>query len=401
MTSLQEDEYSNAALISQFERIVKDAKTHWKGDIDELRAEFTKSLATIKSRLSRPPGGGDSGLDVRESLGSRFLASPGLREWLPKHRGATPSSMTFKAVVGGLANIVTSPVIPTMLPGVVPLPVPPAGFANALAWRPITVGNQVDFLQQTSAPAPGAKTQVAEGDVKSEVSIGVALASEPILTIAAWTSASTQILQDVGMLQVFIDLVLTNAVRAEIDRQALIGIGSPTELKGITSLATPYNAAANVTGDTKIDAISHAIAQLAATGVAVDVVVLNPIDAEGLRLIKTTYGEYVLGDPAASGSTSSLWGVRVIQDANMTAGSFLVGSTRTAEILDREEATVGISLEHADYFVRNLAAIRCEARVGLGVYVPGAWCFGQFPAGSVMNTPLHAAPAAEHAHARR
>jgi hypothetical protein len=401
MPSLQEDEYSNTALVSQFERIIKEAKAGWRGDIDELRAEFTRSLGMIKTRLSRPlPGGGDSGLEARETLGSRFLAAPGLREWLPKHRGATPSSMTFKAVVGGLANIITSPQIPAMLPGVVPLPVPPAGFVDALAWRPVSGGNQVDYLQQTSAPAPGAKTQIVEGDPKSEVSIGVALASQAILTIACWTSASTQILMDVTMLQVFIDLVLTNAVRTEIDRQALIGIGSPTELKGITTSATPFNTSANVANDTRLDTLSHAIAQLAATGVSVDVAVVNPIDAESLRLVKSSTGEYIAGSPT-SGATPSLWGTRTILDANMTPGSFLVGSTRTAEILDREEATVGVSLEHSDYFVRNLAAIRCEARVGLGVYVPGAWCFGQFPAGSVMNAPVHAAPPPEHAHARR
>ena len=50
------------------------------------------------------------------------------------------------------------------------------------------------------------------------------------MTIAAWTSASTQALDDIGMLQVFIDLVLTAAVLTEIDRQALVGLGPARKL---------------------------------------------------------------------------------------------------------------------------------------------------------------------------
>jgi Phage capsid family len=157
-------------------------------------------------------------------------------------------------------TIVTSAGLgPTVrLPGVATYPAPSANFINALNWRPISTGNLVQFLRQTAKITPGGKTQVVEGDAKSEQTVGVALVDEAILTIAAWTSASTQALDDIGMLQVFIDLVLTNAVLSEIDRQALVGVGPAAELKGILSLATPYDAGANQTGDTAIDILSHA-----------------------------------------------------------------------------------------------------------------------------------------------
>jgi hypothetical protein len=48
----------------------------------------------------------------------------------------------------------------------------------------------------------------------------------------------------------------------------------------------------------------------------------------------------------------------------------------TANILDRQQTTVAISLEHSDYFVKNLAEIRAEARVGFAMYEPNPWVTG-------------------------
>jgi HK97 family phage major capsid protein len=90
-------------------------------------------------------------------------------------------------------------------------------------------------------------------------------------------------------------------------------------------------------------------------------------------------------------AASALWGVRVVVDAHMTTGKFLVGLSTTAAILDRQEAVVQISFEHADYFTRNLCAIRAEARVGLAVFVPNAWVVGNFSGAVAAESSTHAA----------
>jgi HK97 family phage major capsid protein len=118
--------------------------------------------------------------------------------------------------------------------------------------------------------------------------------------------------------------------------------------------------------------------QLSSLGVVPDVAVLNPVDAQSTRLVKNSLGDYIFGSPSDAGAASGVWGLRIIEDANMPAGKFLVGQSSTCELLDRQEATIGISFEHSDYFTRNLCAIRCEARVGLGLYVPNAWVVGSF-----------------------
>lgn len=362
--------------------LLDELKRTWKAEIGNAIAPLQRKVDGLAMRSSRPPGALELAIPDVETAGMRFVKSEAYGAWIPKNPGGLPSGANLKVTVGALdtkATMLTSGTLPapTRLPGVAAYPVPPAGFVDALAWRPVT-SNTVQYLRQTSLPSPGAKTQVAEGDVKAEQTIAVALETEPILTLACWTTASTQILLDLDAMQTFLDLSLLTAVRQEIDRQALVGVGPPNELKGILSIATPYNITLTKTGDSFIDVVSHAITQLASVGIAADVLVASPADAEALRLVKTTYGEYVFGDPSAMSAAPALWGVKIIVDAHLPAGKFLIGQSSAAGILDRMEAQVAISFEHSDYFTRNLCAIRAEARVGLAVFVPGAWCTGNF-----------------------
>ena len=65
-------------------------------------------------------------------------------------------------------------------------------------------------------------------------------------------------------------------------------------------------------------------------------------------------------------------------------GTFLIGDfSSTAQIIERETSIVSISYEHADYYVRNLCALRCEERATIAVFRPFAFLKGSFPAGSM------------------
>jgi HK97 family phage major capsid protein len=67
----------------------------------------------------------------------------------------------------------------------------------------------------------------------------------------------------------------------------------------------------------------------------------------------------------------------------MAESQFLVGAfAMAAMIWDRNNATVEISREHSDFFVRNMAAILVEERLALTVFRSDALVFGGFPFGS-------------------
>lgn len=78
-----------------------------------------------------------------------------------------------------------------------------------------------------------------------------------------------------------------------------------------------------------------------------------------------------------------LWAVPVVATESMHRGSFLVGAFRqAAAIWDRDDATVEVSREHSEFFIRNMVAILCEERLALTVFRSLALVYGWFPFGS-------------------
>ena len=167
----------------------------------------------------------------------------------------------------------------------------------------------------------------------------------------------------------------------------LFGSGASGHLSGIYSQATVMSTAnANTATDNFADTIGEAIGQLADVDVEADGIILNQRDWLTLRRTKTTgtalNGSYIFGDPL-SDLTPRLWGLPVVATNSMTRGQFLVGGFRAnCALYDRQSATVEISREHSDFFVRNLAAILVEQREAMVCYRPTAFLSGGFPFGS-------------------
>ena len=72
-------------------------------------------------------------------------------------------------------------------------------------------------------------------------------------------------------------------------------------------------------------------------------------------------------------------------DGNLSSG-FVVGdfTTRSIELLMREEMLTEVSREHLDYFVKNI--VRSECGCANGLYRPSEFCAGSLPAASTELT---------------
>jgi HK97 family phage major capsid protein len=103
--------------------------------------------------------------------------------------------------------------------------------------------------------------------------------------------------------------------------------------------------------------------------------VMHQDDWANIELLKDRQGRYIVASPQAS-TTPQLWGKPVVVTTAMTAGHFLAGSTEAAEVHDRLDATIEVSLDYSDYRARNLATILCEERTVLTVYRPNAFVYG-------------------------
>ena len=73
----------------------------------------------------------------------------------------------------------------------------------------------------------------------------------------------------------------------------------------------------------------------------------------------------------AGGAESQIWRIPVIDTPAIASGTALIGAFGTgAQLYDREAATIRISEQHSDFFVRNALVILAEERIALAVKRP-------------------------------
>jgi HK97 family phage major capsid protein len=256
-------------------------------------------------------------------------------------------------------------------------PLPPWGetrLAQLFTVLPAEGGN-VPYLRdpgQTSAAAP-----VLEGDTKPESAAAPVLVSEPLSTIAHWLPVSVQSLEDVDGLRAWIDSILLTGLADVQEAQLLNGNGTPPQLRGllnVSGLTAPYAMAA---GQTAADAIlTQSMLVQQGSRLPVDAVVLSPSAFTAIATGKTdgTTGAYLSGQPMAAAPLLSLWGIRYTISPALADGTALVGSFRRgAAIYRKGTIRIDVSNSHADYFIKNLVAIRCEMRELLAVFKPKAF----------------------------
>jgi HK97 family phage major capsid protein len=208
----------------------------------------------------------------------------------------------------------------------------------------------------------------------------------PIRTLAHWEAAHRNVLADEPQLRSIIDNELLYGLRLQEDYQILEGDGTGENLLGV--LNTPgvqtydwSDGATSPVPDTKADAIRRAatlafLAYYEPTGV-----VLHPNDWEDIELTKDTNGQYLVAVSVALGGEPRIWRMPVVDTPAMPEGTALVGAFGTgAQLYDREQATIRISEQHADFFVRNAIVVLAEERLALAVKRPESFVSVTFDA---------------------
>ena len=198
----------------------------------------------------------------------------------------------------------------------------------------------------------------------------------PVRTLAHWEAAHRNVLADEPQLRSIIDNELMYGLRLQEDTQILSGDGTGENLTGIleTNGIQSYDWSDGTTGDKKADAIRRAatlsfLAYYEPTGV-----VLHPSDWEDIELSKDDNGQYLVAVSVALGGQPRLWRIPVVDTPAIPAGTALVGAFGTgAQLYDREQASIRISEQHADFFVRNAIVVLAEQRLALAVKRPEAF----------------------------
>lgn len=286
---------------------------------------------------------------------------------------------TFNKSLGSDAASAGSLIQPLQVPGIVMPGLRRLTIRDLLAQGRIS-SNSLEYVREDVFTNNAAT--VAEKALKPESDITFSKQTANVKTVAHWIQASRQVMDDAPMLQSYVNNRLMYGLALKEEGQLLNGDGTGDDLEGINHVATAYDATLNATGDTRADLIAHAIYQVTESEFSASGIILNPRDWHGIALLKDNEGRYIFGGPQAF-TSNVMWGLPVVSTQAQAQGTFTVGGFDMAsQVWDRMDASIEVSREDRDNFVKNMLTILCEERLALAHYRPKALIKGTFESGS-------------------
>lgn len=336
---------------------------------DELKAAGTR-LFDLESKLA---GGGLDNPETKKSFAER--AAEDLKKgWNGSTSGKVDVKSFSKALGAGAASA-GALVQPQQNAGILMPGLRRLTIRDLLA-QGRTTSNAIEYVREnvfTNSAAP-----VAEGTLKPESQLTFTKETANVKTIAHWIQASRQIMDDAPMLESYVNGRLLFGLDLVEETQLLNGDGTGDNLIGLNQVASDYDVALNATGDTRADQIAHAIFQTSESEFEASGLILNPRDWHAIALLKDADGRYIFGGPAAF-AAKVMWGLPVVATKAQAQGTFTVGGFDLAsQIWDRMDATIEISNQDRDNFVKNMLTILCEERLAVTHYRPTAIIKGAF-----------------------
>lgn len=331
-----------------------------------------------------------------KTLGEMFIESPEFKSLAGGRNGANmPSPFVLAKSIAEVTGMNVKDVysaLPSGTPGSFgtiqrdPIIIPPMRTRRVRDLFPTrtTTAAVIEYFRMTGFS--NAASTVAERNAgntafgaKPQSSFTFVGAQAPVRTLAHWEAAHRNVLADEPQLRSIIDNELMYGLRLAEDDQILNGDGTGENLEGVleTSGIQTYDWSDGETtpvADTKADALRRAatlsfLAYYEPTGI-----VLHPNDWEDIELTKDTNGQYLVAVSVAMGGEPRIWRIPVVETPAIAEGTALIGAFGTgAQLYDREQASIRISEQHADFFVRNAIVILAEQRLALAVKRPEAF----------------------------
>jgi len=312
-----------------------------------------------------------------KSLGQLAAAS----EVCKTYRGGVQELCTMdaplfqKAAINSGSSSAGVLVEPYRVPGVLMSPDEPITVRDLFAAVSIA-SNSIEWVKEklfTNNAGP----QNGEGTAKPESGLTFEKVTSPVETIAHWVPISRQVLADAPQLQGIVDGKLRTGLKLKEDEALLFGDGTNGNLLGLIPQATPYVSTGIPASPTKIDHLRWAFLQVSKAKYPATFAVLSLDDWALIQMMKTTDGAYIFGTPT-DGAAPRIWGKRVVESFGLDVGDFLAGSSLAGTIYDREQVSVRVAEQHADFFIKNMVALLCEERIGFTLERPQAIVTGSF-----------------------
>lgn len=340
--------------------------------------EISARMTELEQKMVRSPGEAEK----RKSIGEMVVEHEDFKSFVKRIPSKGSVSIPVKAIISALTTDADGSagdlIVPQRQAGVITQPQRRMTIRDLLT-PGSTSSNAIQYIKETGFTNNAATVSETSGATKPQSEIKFDIVTTAVTTIAHWVLATKQILEDVPMLQSYIDGRLRYGLALVEEAQFLMGSGSGTNLNGIYTQATAFSTPTTLPAPvTKIDIIRLAMLQAFLAEYPPTGVVLHPTDWATIELVKDTTGRHIIGNPQGA-AEPRLWRLPVVETQAMTVDKFLVGAFNLgAQIFDREEANVEISTEDSDNFRKNLVTIRAEERAALAVYRPESFIKGDF-----------------------
>jgi HK97 family phage major capsid protein len=341
-------------------------------NLNKFREEMDARVKDAEQKLARR--GGDEG-NRTFTAGERFVESDEFKAFAGQTRPKGRLILDVKDITSLTTDAAGSVGTLVQAQRVSPVPLPQRRMTiRSLLAQGNTNSSSVEYDKEkvfTNAAAP-----VAEGVAKPQSELQYEEATAPVRTIAHWMRASVQILADAPALRSIIDNRLRYGLAYIEEAQLLNGSGVGQNIEGLVTAATPYAAPGGLTAADPLQVVRLMILQVALAEFPANGIVMNPIDMAAIELMLDANDRYLVGDPQGM-IDKRLWGLPVIETQAMTEDKALVGAfDLAAQIFDRQDATVEVSTEDQDNFVKNKVTIRAEERLALAIYREQAIVYG-------------------------
>ena len=234
-------------------------------------------------------------------------------------------------------------------------------------------GPSAAFLQHTGNTNPAAP--VGEGQPKPDLGMQLTEQTVKPTKIAALASVTMEALQDYDSFSQWIPLELTRALINAETNPVVNGTGTAPDMLGILNTSGLLTRAMDT--DTPIDAIQKSFNDLriGPAFATADLVALHPTTWNAIRRQKTTFDSYILSPDPSTGQVESIFGVAVVVNTFIPAGTALVFDTSQAVLAwTRLGMTMAVNPYGDTEWVNNLTSFRVEERIAIGVRRPTAVC---------------------------